>query len=121
MVLKSYGDFFSVVCMYNDFDKNRAYWLLCWSPIKKSRARNIAVTSAVWLFEESVGEVFDISYIYIHQRVMSTEKTSAAPEGKQPTTILCIGMAGSGKTTLMQVIACDLFFFLLLRFPLYAE
>ncbi|KAJ2959219.1 hypothetical protein NQZ79_g5314 [Umbelopsis isabellina] len=33
---------------------------------------------------------------------MSTEKTSAAPEGKQPTTILCIGMAGSGKTTLMQ-------------------
>ncbi|CAM0140759.1 hypothetical protein VKS41_008029 [Umbelopsis sp. WA50703] len=33
---------------------------------------------------------------------MSTKETSAAPEGKQPTTILCIGMAGSGKTTLMQ-------------------
>lgn len=34
---------------------------------------------------------------------MSSSETSSAPKEKQPTTILCIGMAGSGKTTFMQV------------------
>ncbi|GAB5591792.1 hypothetical protein Unana1_06692 [Umbelopsis nana] len=33
---------------------------------------------------------------------MSTSETNTAPKEKQPTTILCIGMAGSGKTTFMQ-------------------
>ncbi|KAI9282380.1 GPN-loop GTPase [Umbelopsis sp. AD052] len=39
---------------------------------------------------------------------MSSSETSSAPTEKQPTTILCIGMAGSGKTTLMQRLNADL-------------
>jgi signal recognition particle GTPase len=79
---------------------------------------NITVTNAMWLFEQSEkASFFDIVPL-LHQLAMSTKETSAAPEGKQPTTILCIGMAGSGKTTLMQVNACNNFFFSL---PLYAE
>jgi polynucleotide 5'-kinase involved in rRNA processing len=46
----------------------------------------------------------------LQQQVMSSSEPITAPKEKQPTTILCIGMAGSGKTTLMQVRCIPIFF-----------
>lgn len=50
----------------------------------------------------------------LQQQVMSSSEPITAPKEKQPTTILCIGMAGSGKTTLMQVRCIPQVFFLVM-------